>query len=225
MADEVTSTETSAAETVTANDAPAAEAVVDQGAAEGDETALGAADTEAADAGEAEGEAAQPEIPEAYELTFSEGVTADAATIEEATPLLKELNLSNEQAQKFVPIIEAHTERAIKARDAQIDQFITEQRKGWLDAAKSDEQIGGKNWDATIVDAAKALDRFGAVKGSEFRGLLDQTGLGNHPEMIRMFAAIGKAISEDTDFPRASGANAPAQSREEILYPSMTKKD
>jgi hypothetical protein len=34
-------------------------------------------------------------------------------------------------------------------------------------------------------------------RGSTFRTLLNETGLGNHPEMIRAFARIGERVSED----------------------------
>lgn len=101
MADEVTPTETLATETTQADAAPAVTET---------ETALGGADAEAVTEevtdtgkeGETEGDAAEVVVPEAYELTFSEGITADANTIAEATPLLQELKLSNEQDRKSV---------------------------------------------------------------------------------------------------------------------------
>lgn len=214
MAEEVTSTETLATETVAANDAPAVTEA---------ETALGAAEAEVTDATAEEGKAedAAPEavVPEAYELTFSEGITADADTIAEATPVLKELGLTNEAAQKFVPLIEAHTARALAARDAQIDSYIAGERAAWLETAKADPEIGGDKWNTSITAAAKALDRFGAAKDSDFRNLLETSGLGNHPEMIRMFAKIGAATSEDTTFPRAGGNATGARTLAETLYP------
>lgn len=209
MADEATPIETS--ETIPANDA--APAVV--------ETALGGADATAdvEATADAEAETTDVEVPESYELTFSEGVTADADTITEATPVLKELGLSNDKAQKLVPLIEAHTARALAARDAQIDTYIAGERAAWLETAKADPEIGGSKWDASISAAAKALDRFGATKDSEFRALLETSGLGNHPEMVRMFAKIGAATSEDTSFPRAGGNASGARTLAETLYP------
>ena len=35
--------------------------------------------------------------------------------------------------------------------------------------------------------------------------LLDESGLGNHPEMIRAWAKVGGAIGEDGDFVRGAG--------------------
>jgi hypothetical protein len=43
--------------------------------------------------------------------------------------------------------------------------------------------------------AKKALDAFGTT---ELRSLLNESGLGNHPEVIRFMFRAGKAISEDS---------------------------
>lgn len=233
MADEATSTETSA-ETVAANDAPdTAAASDDQG------TALGGAGVEGDDGSTAEGddqaqangetakegeEAAKAEVPEAYELTFSEGFVADTATLEAATPILKDLGLTNEQAQSLVPVLEAHTTNVLNAAQQAQAELINAERANWLTSAKADPEIGGEKWDDTIVSAAKALDMVGFGKDSEFRKFLNESGLGNHPEMIRAFARFGTRVSEDNEFPRGGGMS-PTKSREEILYPSMTKKD
>lgn len=215
MADEATPIETS--ETVT--EIPANEA-----APAVTETALAGADADTAEVTDTaeDGETSDTavEVPEAYELTFSEGIAPDDATIAEATPLLQELKLSNEQAQKFVPLIEAHTARALAARDAQIDSYIAGERAAWLESAKADPEIGGDKFDASLTSAAKALDRFGATKDSDFRALLETSGLGNHPEMIRMFAKIGAAVSEDTSFPRSGSATQAPRTLAETLYPS-----
>jgi len=42
--------------------------------------------------------------------------------------------------------------------------------------------------------ARKALETFGTP---ELRDVLNMTGMGNHPEVIRAFYKAGKAISED----------------------------
>lgn len=158
------------------------------------------------------GEAGDDETgaPEKYELKLTvtekdaEGkdvetqVDMDPVLVEKAEPLLRELNLTNDQANKLVGLVPQ-----IQARlaEQQNDQFAT-MRADWAKEAKADEEIGGKNWTPSLNLAAKALDRLGAPKGSAFRGLLDETGLGNHKEMVRIFAKVGKLISEDTSLER-----------------------
>ena len=61
-----------------------------------------------------------------------------------------------------------------------------------------------KNWTETTRLAARARDHYGAPseikdgkETNEFRVLLNESGLGNHPVMIRMFRSIGADLSEE----------------------------
>ena len=190
------------------------------GAKKADEGA-GASEGEGADEGKGEGEgAAQHVVPEAYELTAPEGLTIDADLLAEATPIFKEAGLSNDQAQAILPAAKSLMEKTQQATIQSMIDGGNQQRKAWLDAAKADEQIGGAKWDASLGSAAKALDALGHPEGSEFRTALNETGFGNHPEMIRIFARLGQMVGEDGDFVRAdAGApvNEPAWKR---LYPN-----
>ena len=159
-------------------------------------------------------------IPEAYELTAPEGLTIDADLLAEATPIFKEAGLSNDQAQAILPAAKSLMEKTQQSTLQSLIDSGNQQRKAWLDAAKADEQIGGNKWDASLGNAAKALDALGHPEGSEFRTALNETGFGNHPEMIRIFARLGEMVGEDGDFVRAdAGApvNVPAYKR---LYPN-----
>jgi hypothetical protein len=176
--------------------------------------------------------------PEAYELKLTtkdaEGkgveVEMDKALVDEATPVFKEIGLSNENANKLLPLVGKVQERVLQQ---QADDFATT-RADWAKQAQEDPEIGGKNWNATKNLAAKALDHFGApseikevdgkkVETNPFRVLLNQSGLGEHPDMIRVFANVGKALSEDGTFPRGEGSQV-KKSREEILYPEDAPK-
>lgn len=170
-------------------------------------------------------------VPDTYELTLPEGVTLDTELLAEATPVLKELGLTNDQASKLTPLVPKIYERVAKQ---QIDAFA-ELRKGWAKETVQDKEIGGKNWPETEAFVAKALDTFGSpsemkevdgkmVETNEFRILLNETGLGDHPAMVRMFRAIGQKVGEDTTFARSEAATTTKKSREEILYPDDVPK-
>jgi hypothetical protein len=165
------------------------------------QTALGG------DAPPADPDATDPpasEVPETYELTPPEGFEKlDDGLVAEATPVFKELGLSNEQANKLMPLAGKMAEKIVSDRDQQLMGTILEQRKDWLETAKKDPEIGGQNWDATLGIAAKAMDQLGFAKGSPLRVALNDSGFGNHPEMIRFMATVGKAIGEDSDFARS----------------------
>lgn len=196
------------------------------------DTALGGAGKKAD--GEGEGEAAgdgkgdegkQGEqaparvIPETYELTAPDGMTIDADLLTEATPIFKEAGLSNDQAQAILPAAKSLVEKTQQATVQNLIDAGNQQRKAWLDAAKADEQIGGAKWDASLHSAGRALDALGHAEGSDFRTTLNETGFGNHPEMIRIFARIGEMVGEDGDFVRGD-AGAPVKPVWQRLYPN-----
>lgn len=177
-----------------------------------------------------DGDGAADAPPEAYDLKLmvkdAEGndspVEMDAALVEAATPILKEVGLNNDQANKLVGLVPQIQSRLI---EQQADDHSALKAQ-WAKDVQADKEIGGKNWTETEALAAKALDHFGApsekdAEGNEtnpFRVLLNETGLGNHPEMVRMFRKIGAAVGEDSTV-RGDGAAVHKVDRLEVLYP------
>lgn len=207
-----------------AADAPATDAV--QAVAD-DTTALGGpveeGDTPAAEevadkVDDAADAADAPVIPETYDLTLPEGMALDADLLGEATPVFKEIGLTNEAANKLMPFAAKLLEKSRTSFETQMAEAGAAQRKTWLDEAKAAEDIGGAKWDATIGVAAKGLDAMGFKAGTPFRALLNDSGLGNHPDMIRAFAKLGELAGEEGDFARAD-AGAPGDALSE-MYPN-----
>lgn len=153
----------------------------------------------------------KPTIPEAYEFKMPEGVEIDKDAAAEFSSIAKELKLDQAGAQKVADV-------AVKMAQRQLEEH-TKQVQGWVESAKSDKEFGGAKFDENLATAKKALDAFGSPA---LRKVLDETGLTNHPDMIRTFWKIGQAISEDGKVMTAgSGANPP--SIEQIMYPTMAK--
>ena len=171
------------------------------------------------DGEEFEGEGSQ-EVPEAYELEAPGGFAIDPQALAAATPVFKELGLSNEQANKLMPVAAKFAAGLSDKLNAQILNQVRADRKAWLDTAMADREIGGANWKQTLAKGAFALDNLGFPKGSPFRVLLDESGLGNHPEMIRAWAKVGRAIGEDGDFVRGTGGTSSRRDAAETLYPN-----
>lgn len=153
-------------------------------------------------------------LPEKYELTPPDGFEINDEIIAELDPVLRDLKLNNDQANKLMPLAGSFAERIMKQQN---DAFA-EQASNWAKEAKADPEIGKGNWKETEAFVAKALDEFGAGEGSEFRQLLDNTKLGNHPAMIRMFRQIGERLTGDTQFVRSDAGAQVKRSREEVLY-------
>jgi len=127
--------------------------------------------------------------PEKYEgFKAPEGQEYDDEFIKAYGDVAKELNLSQKDAQKLLDKVSP----VVRDRQqAQIDAV----KQGWLDNSKGDKEFGGEKLEANLAVAKTALDKFGTP---ELKSLMNQTGLGNHPELIRFFYRAGKAISEDT---------------------------
>ena len=65
----------------------------------------------------------------------------------------------------------------------------------WRKQVMEDPQIGGTNLPATVARAQLALDRFD--DGKRIGQLLEQTGYGNNPDVLRFFNRLADALMED----------------------------
>lgn len=129
--------------------------------------------------------------PEKYEFKAEAGQAFDDKVIAAYSDVARELNLPQDAAQKILdkvaPVMQARLgEQFLESRDRQFAE--------WKSQAEADKEFGGANLKASLTAAAKVIDKFG---GDELRTMLNQTGLGNHPAMLRVFAKVGKAISDD----------------------------
>ena len=171
-------------------------------------------ESEASDAvnneeGQNKSESEVASAPEEYgTFELPDNFDMNEETLGEYHTFAKENNLTQEQAQRGVDMV-------AQMKQAEMTQWV-EQQKSWVDDAKSDAEFGGDKFEQNIAVAVKARDSFGT---SEFNEMLDSSGLGNHPEMIRFLNRVGKAISEDSVV--VGGNSTSALSREAVLYPSM----
>lgn len=150
----------------------------------------------------------QEGAPEKYEFQAGEGVELDAEALKDFEPVARELNLTNEQAQKLVdayPKILA----GVQQRQADAWQAQTEE---WAATVKADKEIGGDKLTANLGVAQRATDTFGTPALKEY---LNGTGLGNHPELVKAFVKVGKAMSEDGV---VTGKESGQRSAAEVLY-------
>lgn len=96
------------------------------------------------------------------------------------------------------------------------------QAEKWTNDAKTDKEIGGEQFDASLVSAKSVLTAFG---NEGFKSYLETTGLGNHPEMIRLLTKVAKAIGPDKLLSGGQGANqGGAKSIADVMYPNQAKK-
>lgn len=127
-----------------------------------------------------------PEVPESYSFTMPEGVELDKAAADEFTAVAKELKLDQATAQKVADVGARMAQRQAEQHQALVTK--------WTETVKTDKEIGGDKLDENLAVARRAIERFGTP---ELKDVLNASGLGNHPEVVRAFYRAGLAIRED----------------------------
>jgi len=153
----------------------------------------------------------KPKAPDSYDLKLPEGTNLDDAALEQITERARKLGLTQEQAEK---LLEQENTNAAKAAEQQQETWKS-QVEEWGKAVKSDKEIGGDKYDATVKASRQAVERFASP---ELKKALNETGFGNHPELVRCFAKIGKAMGEEQPASGSPGGGA-AKDTASILYP------
>lgn len=136
---------------------------------------------------------AEEPAPEPIEYDFAAGENSliDDGYIGEFKTVAEEMKLTNEQAQQLVTMQDTFVG---KLQQQATDQW-GEQVKAWEAEVKADPDLGGDNWTTTDQHIKKALDAFGSESLTK---ALNDTGYGNHPDLVRFVAAVGKSLNEDT---------------------------
>jgi len=153
--------------------------------------------------------------PETYaDFVMPEGVIVDEATLATATPLFQEMGLSQEQSQKLVDI---YAKQVQAAGEEQADSF-NQLMDDWKTQSETDSEFGGDAFAENVKIAQSAIETFGTP---ELKTLLNEHGVGNHPEVIRFMIQVGKTLKEDSPGNNGSAPKA-TQDNISILYPTGT---
>lgn len=149
----------------------------------------------------------ESDAPEAYEeFNVPEGMEMDEELSVIATKTFRDEGFTQEQSQKMVDL---YADKMQGFAD-QHQQTIS----AWQSESRSDSEYGGNNFNANIGVAGKAIDQFATPA---FSKMLEDSGYGNHPEMIRLLVNVGKQLGEDN-----VGNNGKAAQEEmstaEIMY-------
>lgn len=156
--------------------------------------------------------------PEKYEaFAAPQGVTLNSELVNEFTPLAKDLNLSQEGAQKIadfgVKLVQKQSEATAKA--------WVDTRAAWATQIKSDKEVGGNNFPKASETANRGIGL--AMKTiPELKAVIDQ-GWFDNPALFKMAHLLGKTVREDR-FIDGSAAPNRELSAAEILYPNTKKQ-
>jgi hypothetical protein len=150
-------------------------------------------------------------VPDKYDLKLPEGSQLDPSAVERHSSRAKELKMTNEEAQKELERDSDTVKSYVEGQKAQLKK----QSDQWVKDSENDAEVGGAKFKENAELAKRALKVFD-TKG-DFSRFLDETGLGSHPEALRVFAKIGRAMGEDKLIHGGAGATG-TKSFEDRLY-------
>ena len=154
---------------------------------------------------DAEKKPSEPEVvKDDDKFIFPEGVKVNEEKVKSFIAIAKELKLTKEQAQKLVDL---DCKNIIDT-----DKAFTAMKEGWK--ADTLKELGD-NAEHKLGEAALAFKQFG---DDEFVKLMKDTGLENHPAVVRVFRNIGSKIATDTTVPATSNGVKSSKTMQEILY-------
>lgn len=144
----------------------------------------------------------RPETPEGYDFGEDEG------KLDFFRNATHQIGLTQDQAASMLQLYAAVEGEQNKASTkANADFAVNSQinlKREW-----------GTNYDSKIDMAQRAFAQFSS---KEFSQLMDETGLGNHPELLKAFSKVGEMMGEDHLVVGGGrgGAISPSQAKEEI---------
>ena len=144
----------------------------------------------------------EPEgVPEKYEFKppadwAEKGYELDDKILTEAEPMLREMGLSQTNAQKLV-------EFYAKQSMAQYEEGLAAAKKqndDWRAEANSHPDLKGKlaPGGEVVTRISRVIDSLGPELSKGFREAMDFTGVGNNPAFIRAFDKLAQRLSEGT---------------------------
>jgi hypothetical protein len=142
-------------------------------------------------------------VPEKYELKVPDGSSIDATEVEKVSAFAKAKGLSNDQAQL---ILEQRHDAAQAFANTQQEKF-KETAKTWVEQLKTDKEVGGEGFAKNVELARRVLNKFGS---DNLKTSLDESGLGNHPELVKLLWKVGQKMGDDElVMPGASAGKTP----------------
>lgn len=138
----------------------------------------------------------QPRETAPVEVKVPEGLTVDEAVLAEFKTLASELKLDGAGAQRLMDLSARSAKAAAAKAEESARQENTKMVAAWKQAAETDKEFGGKDYQANLKLANKALDKLATPELKQL--LKDFPGLAYHPGVIGTFWRVGKGMAPDT---------------------------
>jgi len=150
---------------------------------------------------------AEPAPLPVYEFKLPEGTQVDSESFKAFNTKLGEFqNLTKSQqdiaqklGQDFIDMHVNEIKNVVENQNKAAWDWFKSRNTTWLETAKNDPSIGGENFDATISSAAQAVSLYGGTKvqQAEVAKVLQETGVENHPAILRLLSNITKVAAKE----------------------------
>lgn len=151
-----------------------------------------------------------------YQFEFASETVVDENLMQAFREFAAQNGMSLENAQQLAKFYEAHSHSMGNQQSRQWQEHESSMRC----ACQQDEEFGGVKFNENMRYANVAMKRFDDGKLME---ILQQSGFGSHPEVVRFMYRVGKSLSEKDAVVGKSYQKKPSVA--ELFYPSMKKSN
>jgi hypothetical protein len=160
--------------------------------------------------------------PETYaDFTAPQDTTLNPEVLSQFKGIAKDLNLSQGNAQKLIDTL---APTIAKQNLAALENAQKQLREDWATKAKSDVEFlkgadsdPNKNFESNLAVAKKALETYGSP---DLLTLFQESGIGNHPEVIRFALRVGKTLQQDSKHVQGSTSAGGGNQSIRSFYPN-----
>ncbi len=214
VVDETTADDTTTESADEKSDADVIEkSLIDSDGEEGDDSDSDDGEGDADGDSDADGSEVVYEKPDISDI-MGEGSEFDDELFDKMTARFKGLKASQEEVNEITREYAQHIKDAAVNHQKNLMAKYNEIKDDWRKESMEEFKTDFKK---TLKSSGTAIKKFGS---QELVDLLNDTGVGNHKEVIKCFAKIGKYFVEDGV---VDGEASTKGSTEDVLYPSMKK--
>lgn len=157
----------------------------------------------------------------AKDIKLADGFTIDDAAAKEFTEIMNDAALTPQaRAQKLVDL---QTKLAAEGAESATKAWDTLQ-DDWKAKTMADPDVGGTKNAKVMTDIGALIDStgklFSASASTEFRQVMDLTGAGNHPIVVKYLNYFASKLNEGGPV-KGDPVPVSEQSAAKVLFPSM----
>lgn len=171
-----------------------------------------------------DGEDNKNSAPETYDfkdLKMPEGIQFDEELAKEFAPIGKELNLTQQQANRLAECLANYQKKQLDSAPEKLAEYKKQESEAtklrYEEMLNKDKEIGGGDKAKMNAYLDTADIGYSNFASPELKGVFKELHLNYHPEVIKLFHKLGTLCGDDS-ITKATAPIGTKQSAAEILY-------